>query len=140
LLHITAGSARLLSTRTWNPKGISAQSLRLRRRRYPGEPNNKIPNRNAVASSYVRPCSGSAHFSPFHTPLCVIHSSYELAAAHHRRSCGPRRKTDYSRDATGRGIHFGPDCPQGWPEEEITRNYHLTSAQVRSCVAYASEA
>jgi uncharacterized protein (DUF433 family) len=28
---------------------------------------------------------------------------------------------------------------QGWPEEEITRNYHLTREQVRACAAYAYE-
>ena len=28
---------------------------------------------------------------------------------------------------------------QGWPEEEILRNYRLTSEQVRACVAYAQE-
>lgn len=28
---------------------------------------------------------------------------------------------------------------QGWSEEEITRNYHLTPEQVRACVAYARE-
>ncbi len=28
---------------------------------------------------------------------------------------------------------------QGWPEEEIVRNYHLQSEQVRACVAYAQE-
>jgi len=28
---------------------------------------------------------------------------------------------------------------QGWPEQEITRNYHLTAEQVRACVAYAQE-
>lgn len=28
---------------------------------------------------------------------------------------------------------------QGWPEQEITRNYRLTSEQVRACVAYARE-
>lgn len=28
---------------------------------------------------------------------------------------------------------------QGWPEQEITRNYRLTSDQVRACVAYAQE-
>ena len=28
---------------------------------------------------------------------------------------------------------------QGWPESEITRNYHLTPEQVRACVAYAQE-
>jgi uncharacterized protein (DUF433 family) len=28
---------------------------------------------------------------------------------------------------------------QGWPEEEIMRNYHLTREQVRSCAAYAQE-
>lgn len=28
---------------------------------------------------------------------------------------------------------------QGWPEQEITRNYRLTSEQVRACVAYAQE-
>ncbi|MEI6072113.1 MAG: DUF433 domain-containing protein [Verrucomicrobiae bacterium] len=26
---------------------------------------------------------------------------------------------------------------QGWPEEEILRNYHLQREQVRACVAYA---
>lgn len=26
---------------------------------------------------------------------------------------------------------------QGWPEDEITRNYHLTREQVRACVACA---
>lgn len=26
---------------------------------------------------------------------------------------------------------------QGWPEEEILRNYHLTKEQVRACAAYA---
>lgn len=28
---------------------------------------------------------------------------------------------------------------QGWPEEEITRNYRLTREQVRACAAYAHE-
>jgi uncharacterized protein (DUF433 family) len=28
---------------------------------------------------------------------------------------------------------------QGWPEQEITRNYRLTTEQVRACVAYAQE-
>ncbi|HEY3913177.1 MAG TPA: DUF433 domain-containing protein [Verrucomicrobiae bacterium] len=28
---------------------------------------------------------------------------------------------------------------QGWPEEEITRNYRLTREQVRACAAYAQE-
>jgi len=28
---------------------------------------------------------------------------------------------------------------QGWPEQEITRNYRLTADQVRACVAYAQE-
>jgi uncharacterized protein (DUF433 family) len=28
---------------------------------------------------------------------------------------------------------------QGWPEEEITRNYHLTREQIRACIAYAQE-
>ena len=28
---------------------------------------------------------------------------------------------------------------QGWPEQEITRNYRLTTQQVRACVAYAQE-
>ena len=28
---------------------------------------------------------------------------------------------------------------QGWPEEEIVRNYRLTKEQVRACVAYAKE-
>ena len=28
---------------------------------------------------------------------------------------------------------------QGWPEEEITRNYRLTAEQVRACAAYAQE-
>lgn len=28
---------------------------------------------------------------------------------------------------------------QGWPEQEITRNYHITPEQVRACVAYAQE-
>lgn len=28
---------------------------------------------------------------------------------------------------------------QGWKEEEITRNYRLTSEQVRACLAYAQE-
>jgi uncharacterized protein (DUF433 family) len=28
---------------------------------------------------------------------------------------------------------------QGWPEEEIVRNYRLTREQVRACVAYARE-
>jgi uncharacterized protein (DUF433 family) len=28
---------------------------------------------------------------------------------------------------------------QGWPEQEITRNYHLTPEQVRACAAYARE-
>ena len=28
---------------------------------------------------------------------------------------------------------------QGWPEQEITRNYRLTSEQVRACVSYAQE-
>jgi len=26
---------------------------------------------------------------------------------------------------------------QGWPEQEIMRNYRLTAEQVRACVAYA---
>ncbi len=28
---------------------------------------------------------------------------------------------------------------QGWPEQEIMRNYRLTAEQVRACVAYARE-
>jgi uncharacterized protein (DUF433 family) len=28
---------------------------------------------------------------------------------------------------------------QGWPEQEITRNYLLTAEQVRACIAYAQE-
>ena len=28
---------------------------------------------------------------------------------------------------------------QGWPEAEITRNYRLTSEQIRACAAYAQE-
>ena len=28
---------------------------------------------------------------------------------------------------------------QGWPEQEITRNYRLTVEQVRACVGYAQE-
>ncbi len=28
---------------------------------------------------------------------------------------------------------------QGWPEEEIMRNYRLTHDQVRACAAYAQE-
>jgi hypothetical protein len=28
---------------------------------------------------------------------------------------------------------------QGWPEQEITRNYLLTPEQVRACAAYAQE-
>ena len=28
---------------------------------------------------------------------------------------------------------------QGWPEQEITRNYRLTSEQVRACATYAQE-
>jgi len=28
---------------------------------------------------------------------------------------------------------------QGWPEHEITRNYHLTPAQVRACASYARD-
>jgi uncharacterized protein (DUF433 family) len=28
---------------------------------------------------------------------------------------------------------------QGWPEQEITRNYRLTPEQIRACVAYAQE-
>ena len=28
---------------------------------------------------------------------------------------------------------------QGWPEEEITRNYHITREQIRACIAYAQE-
>jgi uncharacterized protein (DUF433 family) len=28
---------------------------------------------------------------------------------------------------------------QGWPEQEITRNYRLTPEQVRACAAYAQE-
>jgi uncharacterized protein (DUF433 family) len=28
---------------------------------------------------------------------------------------------------------------QGWPEQEIMRNYELTSEQVRACVSYAQE-
>jgi uncharacterized protein (DUF433 family) len=28
---------------------------------------------------------------------------------------------------------------QGWPEEEIMRNYRLTQDQVRACAAYAQE-
>jgi len=26
---------------------------------------------------------------------------------------------------------------QGWPEEEILRNYHISPEQLRACVAYA---
>ena len=28
---------------------------------------------------------------------------------------------------------------QGWPEDEIMRNYRLTCEQVRACVAYAQQ-
>ena len=28
---------------------------------------------------------------------------------------------------------------QGWPEEEIMRNYRLTREQIRACAAYAQE-
>jgi len=28
---------------------------------------------------------------------------------------------------------------QGWPEDEIVRNYHLTREQVRACVACAQQ-
>ena len=28
---------------------------------------------------------------------------------------------------------------QGWPEQEITRNYQITPDQARACVAYAQE-
>jgi len=28
---------------------------------------------------------------------------------------------------------------QGWPEQEIIRNYRLTAEQVRACVAYAQD-
>jgi uncharacterized protein (DUF433 family) len=28
---------------------------------------------------------------------------------------------------------------QGWPEQDIMRNYRLTAEQVRACVAYAQE-
>jgi uncharacterized protein (DUF433 family) len=28
---------------------------------------------------------------------------------------------------------------QGWPEQEITRNYHVSKEQVRACAAYAQE-
>ena len=28
---------------------------------------------------------------------------------------------------------------QGWPEQDIMRNYGLTAEQVRACVAYAQE-
>jgi uncharacterized protein (DUF433 family) len=28
---------------------------------------------------------------------------------------------------------------QGWPEQEITRNYQITPEQIRACVAYAQE-
>jgi len=28
---------------------------------------------------------------------------------------------------------------QGWPEQDIMRNYELTSEQVRACVSYAQE-
>ena len=28
---------------------------------------------------------------------------------------------------------------QGWPEDEILRNYRLTKEQVRACIAYAQE-
>jgi uncharacterized protein (DUF433 family) len=28
---------------------------------------------------------------------------------------------------------------QGWPEDEIVRNYAITAEQVRACVAYAQE-
>jgi uncharacterized protein (DUF433 family) len=28
---------------------------------------------------------------------------------------------------------------QGWPEQEIMRNYRLTGEQVRACLAYAQE-
>ena len=29
--------------------------------------------------------------------------------------------------------------PQGWPEEEILRNYRITREQCRACTAYAQE-
>ncbi len=28
---------------------------------------------------------------------------------------------------------------QGWPEDEIIRNYEITAEQVRACVAYAQD-
>jgi uncharacterized protein (DUF433 family) len=28
---------------------------------------------------------------------------------------------------------------QGWPEDEIVRNYRITAEQVRACVAYAQD-
>jgi uncharacterized protein (DUF433 family) len=28
---------------------------------------------------------------------------------------------------------------QGWPEQEIARNYRLTNEQIRACAAYAQE-
>jgi len=28
---------------------------------------------------------------------------------------------------------------QGWPEDEIVRNYEITAEQVRACVAYAQD-
>jgi uncharacterized protein (DUF433 family) len=28
---------------------------------------------------------------------------------------------------------------QGWPEQEIARNYHLSADQIRACVAYAQD-
>lgn len=28
---------------------------------------------------------------------------------------------------------------QGWPEQEIARNYRLTTEQIRACAAYAQE-
>ncbi len=28
---------------------------------------------------------------------------------------------------------------QGWPEDEIIRNYHLTREQVRACAAFAQQ-
>ena len=28
---------------------------------------------------------------------------------------------------------------QGWPEDEIVRNYRITTEQIRACVAYAQD-
>jgi uncharacterized protein (DUF433 family) len=65
-------------------------------------------------------------------------SQNELARIHYRR---PRRLVG---KPVIRGTRLAVEfvlglLAQGWPEQEITRNYRLTAEHVRACVAYAQE-